>query len=82
MFLLFVGGMMPLNQQRMVGKCFDVREHACVCACPPSPPPQKESTQKSPLYIWQLPLVCVLPVREKREIYLQVFLAVNLLYLH
>lgn len=78
MFLLFVGETMPLNQQRMVGKCFDMRpsEGMCMCAC--ACPLLKKTTQPS-VYLaasFHLCLAC------EREIHLQIFLAVKLLYLY
>lgn len=65
---------MPLNQQRMVGKCFDVRGCACVCACPLSPPPPKKKHSKKPsVYLAVSFNLCFACEREKKNLSPSIF---------
>lgn len=72
---------MPLNQQRIVGKYFDVRpsEGVCMCMYVCMSSLRENKTTNPPVYLaasFNLCLAC------KKEIHLQMFLAVNLLYLY
>lgn len=81
--------MMPLNQpsKRMVGKCFDIGSGegggagGGVCVCVRAHPLLKEK-QKPPQPSVYLAVSFNLCLACKREIHLQVLLAVNVLHLY